>query len=139
MIIGVLVQTVAITFSVLTAYWVGYNFYAKGGTEEFRILTARTLAFVTLVASELLRAYTSRSERYPIWKLGFFSNKWMQYAVGFSFFLLLLVVYIPIPQIEEIFSTTPITFQEWLLLIPLMLVPAVVAEIQKLIMTRKAQ
>ncbi|MDF1515603.1 MAG: cation-translocating P-type ATPase, partial [Anaerolineae bacterium] len=139
MLTGVLIQTVAITFSVLVAYWVGYNYYAAGESEEFRILTARTLSFVTLVASELFRAYTSRSERYPIWKLGFFTNKWMQYAVGFSLILLLLVVYIPVPRVREIFSTTTITLQEWLLIVPLLLLPAVIAEITKLVQAKRAQ
>jgi Ca2+-transporting ATPase len=136
MTIGVLIQTVSITFAVLTAYWLGYNHFAAGQPETTRILTAQTLSFVTLVASELLRAYTSRSERYPIWKLGFFTNKWMQYAVGFSLILLLVVVYIPVPAVREIFSTTPITFKEWLVLIPLILVPSVFAEIQKVILTK---
>ena len=126
----------AITVAVLTSYWVGYEFYAAGESEEFRILTARTLSFVTLVASELLRAYTSRSEHYPIWKLGIFTNKWMQYAVGFSLVLLLVVVYIPIDSVRALFSTTPITFNEWLLLIPMILLPAVIAEIRKLIVSR---
>ena len=43
---------------------------------------AQTVAFATLVTSELLRAFTARSEHYPIWKLGLFSNKWMVAAVG---------------------------------------------------------
>ncbi len=134
MLIGVLIQTVAITVAVLTAYWVGYKHYSAGMPEDFKILTARTLSFVTLVASELLRAYTSRSEHYPIWKLGFFTNKWMQYAVGFSLILLMVVVYVP--QAQQIFSTTPITFLEWVLLIPLILLPSVFAEIQKVFLSR---
>jgi Ca2+-transporting ATPase len=136
MTIGVLVQTVAITTAVLMAYWMGYNVYAAGESVEMRVRTAQTLSFMTLVASELFRAYTSRSERYPIWKLGFFTNKWMQYAVGFSLILLLAVVYIPVPQVREIFSTIPITFKEWLLLLPLILLPSVFAELQKLVMNK---
>ena len=139
MTIGLLIQTVAITFAVLTAYWVGYRYYAAGESEEIKIITARTLSFVTLVASELFRAYTSRSERLPIWKLGFFTNKWMQYAVGFSLFLLLLVVYIPIPKVHEIFQTIPITLKEWALLIPMILLPSVAAEIQKVFLARSSR
>ena len=89
------------------------------------------MAFVTLVMSELFRAYTSRSERYPLFKLGVFTNKYMQYAVGLSVFLLLIVIYIPVPAIRDTFNTTPLTFLEWLVIAPLILLPSVVVEIRK--------
>jgi Ca2+-transporting ATPase len=135
MTIGILIQTVSITAAVLGAYWLGREFFAaRAGADP--LITAETMAFVTLVMSELLRAYTSRSERYPLWKLGIFSNKWMQYAVGFSVALLMVVVYIPVPAVREIFNTTPLTGEEWLALIPLILLPSIFAELQKFILYR---
>ncbi|MBN1487576.1 MAG: calcium-translocating P-type ATPase, SERCA-type [Anaerolineae bacterium] len=135
MISGVVVQTIAITAAVLLAYSRGTAFALATGTDP--IATAETLAFVTLVLSELFRAYTSRSERYPLFKLGLFSNKWMQYAVGFSVLLLMMVVYVPFFQ--PIFNTIPLTFNEWLLVLPLTLVPSVAAEIYKAVTRRMAQ
>jgi len=133
--IGVAVQTVAITGSVLLAYWLGMNYFgALHGTDP--VITAETMAFVTLVLSELFRAYTSRSERYPLFKLGVFTNKYMQYAVALSLFLLLVVVYIPVPSVREIFNTTPLTINEWLVMIPLIFVPSIAAEIQKAVVFR---
>ena len=141
--VGVAIQTVAITAAVLGAYLLGWKVFGpehallRGFVEgtpafdEFVLLTSETMAFVTLVASELLRAYTSRSERYPLFKLGVFTNKWMQYAIGFSMFLLFLVVYIPVPAIRQIFNTTPITLNEWVPMLPLILLPSVAAETQK--------
>jgi Ca2+-transporting ATPase len=136
MTIGVLVQTVSITAAVLLAYWFGLTFFAERANAD-PLLTAETMAFVTLVMSELFRAYTSRSERYPIWKLGLFSNKYMQYAVGFSMILLFVVVYIPVPAIREIFNTTPLTLEEWAFIAPLILVPSIFAEIQKAFIFRR--
>ena len=128
MLAGVLVQTVAIAGTVLLAYWIGLTFYAdKYGTDSTQ--TAETMAFVTLVLSELFRAYTARSERYPLLKLGVFSNKWMQYAVGFSVLLLLVVVYIPF--LQPIFNTIPLNLEEWALMLPLILIPSLAAELQK--------
>ncbi|MGC9358191.1 MAG: cation-translocating P-type ATPase, partial [Anaerolineae bacterium] len=133
MLAGVIVQTIAITATVLLAYWRGRYFYApKLGydvTSDFAIQTAETMAFVTLVLSELLRAYTARSERFPLLRLGIFTNKWMQYAVGFSIVLLLGVVYIPF--LQPIFNTVPLNLEEWSLIIPMVLIPSVAAEIQK--------
>jgi Ca2+-transporting ATPase len=135
MLAGVLVQTVAIAGTVLLAYWRGRYFYAPklgyGPESDFAIQTAETMAFVTLVLSELLRAYTARSEHYPLLKLGIFSNKYMQYAVGFSALLLLVVVYVPF--LQPIFNTVPLNWEEWSLIIPMVLIPSVAAELQKLI------
>jgi Ca2+-transporting ATPase len=136
MTVGVAVQTVAITAAVLGAYWLGRSYFAERTGQE-PLIVAETMAFATLVLSELLRAYTSRSERYPLLKLGVFTNKWMQYAVGFSVVMLLLVIYIPIPAVQEIFNTTPLTFNEWLAMTPLILIPSVFAELQKVFIMRR--
>ncbi len=131
MLIGVIVQTCAITFAVLLAYWRGMvHFSVEMGTDPVK--TAQSMAFVTLLFSELFRAYTARSERYPLLKLGLFSNKWMQYAVGFSVIMALVVVYVPFFQ--PIFDTIPLELDEWLEMTPLFLLPSVVAEIHKAIL-----
>ncbi len=127
MAVGVIVQTIAITATVLIAYWRGLHWEHLSGQQA--TTTAETMAFVTLVLSELLRAYTARSERYPLFRLGVFSNKWMQYAVGFSVALLLVVVYVPF--LQPIFNTVPLTWEHWKLLIPLILIPSIAAEVQK--------
>ncbi len=132
MVTGVIVQTFAIAGTVLWAYHRGGYYAEKTGQDE--VMMAQTMAFVTLVLSELFRAYTARSERYPLLKLGIFSNKWMQYAVGFSVILLLMVVFVPFFQ--PIFGTVPLDDpEEWLLILPLVLIPSIVAELQKLVMS----
>ncbi len=135
MALGVIVQTVAITATVLLAYWRGLHWEHLSGQQA--TTTAETMAFVTLVLSELLRAYTARSERYPLFRLGIFSNKWMQYAVGFSIVLLLVVVYVPF--LQPIFNTVPLTWEHWRLLIPLILIPSIAAEFQKWVAFRREQ
>jgi len=131
MLVGTAVQAIAITSAVLIAYWRGMNWEAGQGMGA-DVATAETMAFVTLSLSELLRAYTSRSERYPLLKLGIFTNKYMQYAVGLSILLILPVVYIP--GLQPIFGTVPLTAAEWMLILPLVLVPSVANEVQKYIM-----
>jgi len=120
---GIVVQTVAITATVLGAFVLGLA-WGDGGQD-----LARTMAFVTLSGSELLRAYTARSERYPLFKLGVFTNPTMQYAVGVSLLLLLGVVYLPF--LQPVFDTVPLGLREWAYILPLLFVPAVVAEINK--------
>ena len=134
MLIGVIVQTIAIAGVVLFAFYRGLTHVELD--EGRRLALAETMAFVTLSISELLRAFTARSERYPLLKIGVFSNKWMNWAVLISFALVMLVVYVPF--LNEPFQTTRLSWKEWSLIIPLFLVPSIAAEITKWLVYRKA-
>jgi Ca2+-transporting ATPase len=48
-----------------------------------------------MIIMELANAISARSLRYPVWKVGVFKNKFLWYAVLFSFFLQLIVLYTP--------------------------------------------
>jgi len=98
------------------------------------VQSAETMAFVTLSLAELIRAYTVRSERASIFKIGIFSNKYMQYAVGLSIVLLLLVC--AVPFLQPIFNTHFLTGREWAVVIGLSLMPAVAEEITKFFLRR---
>jgi Ca2+-transporting ATPase len=87
------------------------------------------MAFVTLSLCELFRAYTVRSERVSVFRLGVFSNRYMQYAVGLSLLLLLLVVNVPF--LQPIFNTHFMQPVEWALVLSLAVIPAVAEEITK--------
>jgi P-type Ca2+ transporter type 2C len=120
MSIGIAVQTAAITTAVLIAFRIGL---AAGEAH------GRTMAFATLSISELLRAYTSRSERYSLFALGVFSNKWMQWAVLTSLLVLLAIIYVPF--LDPVFDTTFLTASDWAIMLPLILLPSVAAEVNK--------
>jgi len=142
MIWGTVVQTFAIAGAVLAAFLIGLDRFgywmASGPARQVALNHAETMAFVALSASELFRAYTARSERYSIFSIGVFSNKWMQWAVLGSFLVLLATVYIPGLN-ETIFGNVPLDFMDWLVVVPLMLVPSIAAEIFKAILLRQAQ
>jgi Ca2+-transporting ATPase len=123
--LGMVIQTIIITAVTLLAFVIGRHLQPHDDW-----MLARTMAFVTLSSSELLRAYTARSEFYALHKIGFFTNKYMQYAVSASIVLLLLVIYVPF--LREIFDTVILTFEHWVYLLPLIVMPSVVAEITKM-------
>ncbi|MDX1600385.1 MAG: cation-translocating P-type ATPase, partial [Anaerolineales bacterium] len=122
------IQTVAKTASTLFAYWVGLQLYPND------ILIAKTMAFATLTFAELLRAFTSRSERYHIWNIGFFSNRAMIWAVLSSLVLSLAVVYIPF--LQPIFDTVSLGWAEWRIILPLLFVPPIAHEVAKWVVAR---
>jgi len=130
MVTMIAVQTVAITAAVLGAYFIGLNAFGQIP------LMADTMAFVTLSASELLRALSARSERYSVFRLGLLSNRTMLYSIAASLALLLLVVYAPF--LQPIFDTQPLGWAQWRIVGPLILVPAASAEITKVILRRRA-
>jgi len=127
MMVGIGIQTVAIAAATLLAYASGLRM----GNQQI----AETMAFVTLSLSELLRAYTARSERYPLLKMGVFKNKWMNLAVLASVTLVMAVIYLPF--LNGVFDTVPLTLVEWAEIIPLMLLPSVAAELVKYIVSGK--
>ncbi|MGD8403267.1 MAG: cation-translocating P-type ATPase [Anaerolineales bacterium] len=123
--LGILIQTIAITGVTLAAYFLGLNLHPD--QPEF----AEAMAFVTLSLSELVRAYTARSEYYPLLKIGIFTNRNMNLALLFSAALIFAVIYIPF--FNPIFNTVPLGWQQWQVLLPLLLVPSIAAEAVKLV------
>jgi len=126
--IGMVIQTIFITTAVLLAFRIGLSWE---GVE-----LAESMAFITLSVSELLRAYTSRSERLSLWSIGVFSNKYMQYAVALSLVLLGLVIYVPF--LQPIFNTTSVGLREWGLMLPLIFLPSIAAEATKWFLRRNS-
>jgi Ca2+-transporting ATPase len=124
--LGIGIQTIAISATTLVAYYIGL--LAHPEMPEF----AETMTFVTLSFSELLRAYTARSERYPLLSLGIFSNRFMNLAVLVSIVLLLAVIYIPF--LQPAFNTTPLGWDQWKLVLPLLIFPSLAAELAKYVM-----
>ncbi|NWF64415.1 MAG: cation-translocating P-type ATPase [Chloroflexi bacterium] len=152
--IGIIVQTIAQTGAVLTAFIMGLAWHLETGaslpdganllsfvlSHDWRgvdVQTAETMAFVTLSMAELFRAYTVRSERASIFQIGIFSNKYMQYAVGISMTLLILVC--AAPFLQPIFNTHFLSGREWGLVIGLALMPAIAEEITKFFLRRSHQ
>lgn len=149
MTVGMVVQTITQTSAVLSAFAMGLLWHLEanvvitgnplvyllqhdwGGVD---VQAAETMAFVTLSLCELFRAYTVRSERASLFSIGIFSNRYMQYAVGLSIGLLLLVVNVPF--LQPIFNTHFLSGREWGVVVGLALIPAISEEITKFFLRR---
>lgn len=152
--LGMFIQTIAQTGAVLGAFALGLLWHLEEGAmvpaginpiayllqHNWRgvdVQTAETMAFVTLSLCELFRAYTVRSERSSIFRLGIFSNKYMQMAVGLSIALLLLVVNVPF--LQPIFNTHFLSAREWTWVLGLAIFPAMAEEFTKLYLRRSGK
>ena len=150
--LGILIQTITQTSAVLLAFSLGLWWHLQAGAVQLAgvnpiafllqydwrgvdVQTAETMAFVTLSLCELFRAYTVRSEHVSVFKLGLFSNRYMQLAVGFSILLLLLVC--TVPPLQQVFNTHFMSLPEWGVVLSLSLLPAVSEEITKFILRQR--
>ncbi|HHW03481.1 MAG TPA: calcium-transporting P-type ATPase, PMR1-type [Thermoanaerobacterales bacterium] len=124
---------IAIQSTFMTVAVLGVFIYALSFTST--IEAARTYAFVTLIFSELLRAYTSRSETYSVFSIGFFANRFMVGGTLISFILLLVVIYVP--YLRGVFDTTFLSFYDWDIIVAFGLIPFVAAEVSKIFLRRK--
>lgn len=126
MIVSIVVQSIVMTAVVLGAFYFGWQRY---GMEM-----GRTYALATLIMSELLRAYTCRSEKYTLFKIGIFSNKNMNLA--FVGCIILLVVVMIVPALRNVFNVEVLQFFDWDIIIIAGAMPLIFGEITKAVKGR---
>jgi Ca2+-transporting ATPase len=120
MFIGI--QSIAMTITVLGAFY--YGMHSSNGD----LATARTFAFVTLITNQLICSYSARSEHFSVFKLGLFSNKYLNAGNALAFALLIAALYGPL---HALFRTIEPTMQHWGILALLAPVPFLVVELTK--------
>jgi len=74
-----------------------------------------TMAFGTLSFTQLWQSLNSRSERFSLLKLGFFTNKYLVLAICISGILQLAVMIIP--YLQNVFNVVPLSYYQWLVII----------------------
>jgi Ca2+-transporting ATPase len=81
-----------------------------GGSGHMRY--AQTMAFTTLMLSQLFNVFNARSDRRTAFQ-GLLANGWLWGAVALALALQVAVVYIPV--LQQAFSTVGLTFRDWLI------------------------
>ncbi|MBI2076609.1 MAG: calcium-transporting P-type ATPase, PMR1-type [Candidatus Aenigmarchaeota archaeon] len=94
---------------------------------------ARTIAFTTIVVTELFIALSMRSSQ-PLLKIGLFSNKKLLLAIASSFVLQLAVIYVPV--FDAVFETTEPTLDDWLPIFAVSLAILFILEIRKYVLKK---
>jgi Ca2+-transporting ATPase len=101
----------------LLAFWVTYR---EGG----QLVLAQTVAFATLVFSQLIYVFDCRSQG-TIFERNPLSNMTLVLAVLVSVFLLVVVIYYP--PLQPVFHTVPLQLHEWLLVTVTSTLPVILA------------
>lgn len=128
MAIAVGIQSIALALGTLGSFLYGY--YVHDDLD-----VARTACFFTLVLGELLRAYSSRSEKTSVFRMKVFENGYLNKCVIASLVFLIASIYIPV--LNPIFSTVPLTLDEIVVALVLAFVPMLGGEMAKVFTNRK--
>lgn len=82
---------------------------------EHDLALARTMAFTTLVFSQLFHVFDCRSEYVSVIEAGILKNKYLVYATLCSVAMQVAVIYHPF--LSDVFSTVPLRAEDWALIL----------------------
>lgn len=105
----ILLRGIQIGLSTLLVFAFAYYF------SDGNLILSRTMAFTTLVFTQLFHVFDCRSERYSPFALGFFGNKYLILAVLLSVAMQMGVIYLPFFQ--GVFKTTALNGFHWLIIL----------------------
>ena len=107
----------------LIAFKIGEYTYGAGTNH------AQTMAFVVLSVSQLFHSLNMRHPEKSIFQLGLFSNKYLILSIIAGIFLQNIVIAVPV--LASVFKVYPLTFNDWLFVGALSVMPLVLNEIAK--------
>jgi len=132
----ILIAMIALTISLVLLPF--FDYYIKANPEglpsDVLVVKARTLLLIGFVLIEMVAAYCSRSDHLSLFKIGPFSNRWLNWAVIGE--VILMAVMIEIDQFRPIIKAYPVPLSEWLLLIGLGLLLLPISEGTKWVLNR---
>ena len=96
------------------------------------VATGRTVAFTVLVILQLVNALSVRHAHRSMF-IGVLSNRWLWLALAIGLLLQVLVVYVPI--LNAAFSTVPLDWEHWLLVIGCAVVFMILEELRRAVVT----
>ena len=86
------------------------------------------MTFVSLVLIQFFKAYNFRSDRHSVLRRPF-ANRWLNIAIGWELVLLVIVVYWPV--LQEPFETYALSPLDWLIVIAAAFTVSPVLEVAK--------
>ncbi len=119
----IITQSIAIAFATLLSFILTY----KGNN----LSSARTVAYMTLVISELIRVFSARSFETPVYRINLFANKFLFYSILGALGALLASVYIY--PLARIFNNVIPTIRDLDIIVSCAFIPFIISEIAKFI------
>jgi Ca2+-transporting ATPase len=122
MVISILYSAAGLFTAVSTAYLIIWY-------RSHDLVAAQTVAFVAWLIGHVFLAINLRSERQPLYQLGYFTNKIMiGWGIAALFFIILITSF---PGLQIILQTTSLNINYWVLIITLTIIGTFWIEIKK--------
>ena len=99
-------------------------------------LTASTMCFACIVATQIGNVIACRTERESVFKVGFFKNRLVLWGIATELTIISLLIYTPF--LQRIFGLAPIGLREWAFLFAFAPLLLLMEEGRKLV-TRKRE
>ena len=128
LIIQIAIVSICILISV-------YGLFELALKDQMSTEEARTIAVNTIVMIEIFYLFNCRSLTKSVFRMGFFSNKWIFFGV--TLMILLQIVFTYTPVMNEIFQSKPIGIESWLKILAVAVITFLIIEIKKLVSSKK--
>lgn len=113
--------------------WLFWYFEKETGDISY----ARTIAFATVGAVDLIYIFAYKDLRNPIFRMkNFFVNKWLFWGIIYGFVLLVMALYIP--GLNNALQVVPLSAKDWVLVIGVGLLALIWVEIVKWVSNRRS-
>ena len=114
------------SYIALATLWIFHHYLA---THD--VALAQTVAFSAIIIIEKMNVFNFRSLRWPMYKVGFFSNPWLLLAWGVTVGAQVAAVYFP--PLQQMLHTVPLRLEDWGLIFAVALPIFIVMELYKII------
>lgn len=111
-IVGICIGTLVFTVFIYTLQKYGWHWGDELLVNSMNYKKATTAAFAMLVMIQMINAFNARNENSSIFKIGFFTNKYLLGSIVISIGTLVLFIHLPI--FNKLLETTALTGIEWL-------------------------
>lgn len=126
--LDMIIQISIVSASILLSVYGLFDWHLNDG---YSIDEARTVAVNTIIMIEIFYLFNCRSLTKSIFKIGFFTNKFI--FIGIAIMLLLQIFYTYSPTMNEVFYSHPIGIESWLKILVVSFLTLMIIEIKKCI------
>jgi sodium/potassium-transporting ATPase subunit alpha len=120
-------------------FWVlktgGWAWGALLPASDLLYMQATTACLTAIIVTQIANVFACRSSRESLFSIDFFSNRLIFAGIAVELLLQLFIVYHPLGN--KIFSTAPLSWHTWLVLVPFAALLLIAEEIRKLIAKKR--
>ncbi|MCU0463446.1 MAG: cation-translocating P-type ATPase [Anaerolineae bacterium] len=135
-------EIIGYTDTYVMNYWTEFSNRISGGAPVDAATTDgaalwSTMIFTVLVFVQMGHAIATRSERFPIWRIGYFSNMAVIGAVGLTILLQFALLYVPF--LQDFFGTVALPLEYMLIALSLSVITYFFVELDKRLFARRGK